>query len=113
MTYLLPRLDSDTEPGKLAPNKYWYGIPASDVYSGKPSLISEAYQSALDKAEDENRVYRKSVGHETTEDRLFYTQQLMSRAVKDGLRVLNGIVTMKQLKAITGQKDNKNNEQRH
>jgi len=107
VTYLIPRLADDTIEGQIAPRDYFYGIPTNDVYTGLPNMKSQQYINALKQAEEENRIYRKSVHHETTEDKIYYVEQLIARFVRDGGRVLNGIIPISKIKAMYSQKDNK------
>lgn len=99
LTYLYPRLAVDTS------HERFYGIPTTNVYSGLPNMKGEAYTNSLAQAEEENRVYRKSVHHETTEDRLYYAQQLIARAVGDGVRFISEVIPLNRLRKLYGPKD--------
>lgn len=105
--WLIPRMADDTTLGQAAPKSHYYGIPTSSIYTGLPNMKSQQYIDALAKAEVENRVYRKSVHHETTADKFYYTEQIISRAVKDGVRFISEVIPLNKLKALYGQKDKK------
>jgi hypothetical protein len=107
MSFLIPRLSSDTVEGQTAPKEHYYGIPTTNVYTGLPAMKSQQYIDALAQAEEENRIYRKSVHHETTDDKLYYAEQLIARFVKDGGRVLNGVIPLSKIRALYKNKDGK------
>lgn len=108
MIYLIPRLNEDTVPNQVAPKEHYYGIPTSSIYTGLPGMKSQQYIDALKQAESDNRVYRKSVHHETAEDKLYYAEQTIARAVGSGVRFLDGIIPISKVIAyLKGQKDKK------
>lgn len=101
LTYLMPRLSTDPT------QQHWYGIPTTDVYTGLPNMKSDAYQNSLLQLANENRTYRKSVGHSTADDKLYYFEQMIARAVSDGVRFVDGIIPISKLKAYFKDKEKK------
>lgn len=92
IVYLLCRLDSDVK------KEYFYGVPTDDFNIGSPSMVSELYGNSQQQLKD-NRDYRRAQGHMTMDDKIYYFQQTVARAVNDGVRFIDGIIPIKKLGA--------------
>ncbi len=100
MVYMLCRLQSDTKKER------WYGVPTDDPTVGSPLMLSELYVDSKQSLMD-NREYRRAQGRMTTEDKVYYANQLIARAVNSGVQFIDGIIPLKKLKAFLKGEDKK------
>lgn len=89
------------------PKDCLYGVPTDDYKTGAPTMISDvASQIAKQRAMD-YRDYRRSVGHSTPSDQLFYFKKAIADFVNKGGRFVDGIIAADKLRVLTKAKQKK------
>lgn len=97
LMYLYCHLASDKE------RVYYYGVPVTNPGTGAPLMISDEFAHMRVIQPQMARDYRKAEGVMTTEDHIYYFQQMIARAVNSGVRFIDVIIPHKVKAFLKGE----------